>query len=95
MPDQHWGEFSGTDRPDLKPRWKENQARISQSRGLSEDDYTEGIFKSIEQITGPLSAWQKFWMRAILSGRRVEWTQTRRGPHYHIVGLPCSICGGR
>lgn len=63
------------------------------SRGLSQEQFFEDIIERTEQITGPLVNWQRFYLIAAVSGRGVQWAQTRGRPHYHIVGISCPICG--
>jgi hypothetical protein len=73
-------------------RWLRNREAYWQKRELNESEYYQDIIDAVEHITGPLLGWQKFYLVASVSGRGVEWAQTRGRSHYHIVGLPCSIC---
>jgi hypothetical protein len=73
-------------------RWLRNREAYWAKRGLNESEYYQDILQDIERVTGPLMGWQKFYIIAAVSGRGVEWAQTRGRAHYHIVGLPCSIC---
>lgn len=75
--------------------WFRNREKYFDTHGITEDEYHQDILASVEEITGPLSGWQRFYLVAAVSGRGVEWAQTRGRPHYHIVGLPCSVCGRR
>ena len=74
-------------------RYIANRDNYRLTHGQTLEDEYQAIVDALESIVGPLLAWQKFWIYAAVSGRGVEWTQTRGGSHYHIVGLPCSICG--
>jgi len=89
------GEFQPVTELAIAPRFRTNFVRKFESRDLTEEEFFEQIIETIEQISGPLSEWQKFYICGVVSGRGVEWSQTRRGPHYHIVGLPCPICRRR
>jgi hypothetical protein len=75
--------------------WYKRRERYIAERGLTEDEYHQEILGTIEEITGPLWPWQRFYLIAAVSGRGVEWAQTRGRPHYHIVGLPCPVCSRR
>lgn len=81
----------------VKPldRYRDNFRKRFEERGVSEEEYLAEIVEYIQKETGRLADYQLFFITAALSGRRVEWTQARSGSHYHIVGLPCSICGRR
>jgi len=81
--------------PKVSLRYERNQERYREQRGLNELEHLDAIVKHVEAVTGELSDWQQFYIIAAVSGRGVEWSQTRRGSHYHIVGLPCAVCGGR
>lgn len=74
-------------------RYRDNIRKQWEKRGVSEEEYYAGIINWITTSVGPLAQWQEFYLLVALSGRRVEWSQTRAGSHYHLVGLPCSICG--
>lgn len=76
-------------------RWIEQREEYFASRGLTELEYYQQILEAIEEITGPMLEWQRFYAIGAISGRGVERAQTRGRPHYHIVGLPCSVCGRR
>lgn len=73
-------------------RYRDNIRKKWEKRGISEEEYYAEIINGITGTVGPLSPWQQFYILAALSGRRMEWSQTRAGSHYHLVGLPCSIC---
>lgn len=77
-------------------RYAQNRARYRHEHGLTVETEYRGIIEAVEKICGPMLDWQRFWIYAAASGRGVEWTQARRGArgHYHLVGLPCTICGG-
>jgi hypothetical protein len=77
----------------ISHRYLENQRRMRESRDVTEQQVFENILERIEEIVGPLLDWQKVYAYAAISGRGVEWAQTRGSSHYHIVGLPCAICG--
>lgn len=81
--------------PKVSDRYERNQERYRDQRKLTELEWLEEIIRLVESATGPLEEWQKFYIVAAVSGRGVEWSQTRRGSHYHIMGLPCPICGRR
>jgi pimeloyl-CoA synthetase len=75
-------------------RYRDNLRKQWEARGVTEDVFLNEAVDLIENtFTGPLYEWQRFYIAAAISGRGVEWTQTRRGSHFHILGLPCSICG--
>lgn len=75
-------------------RYLENQRKRREEHGLEEEEIHKQIIESIERIVGPLLDWQIMWAIAAISGRGVEWTQTRKGSHFHIMDLPCPVCGG-
>lgn len=84
--------YEGIDQLRISDRYLLRQEEYRSKRGLSEEDYWKSIIEHIESVTGPLVDWQRVFAIAAISGRGVEWAQTRGAPHYHIVGLPCSIC---
>lgn len=77
------------------PRYIENNRRYAESRELTEQQHWESVIDAIEAITGAMHTWQRVYAIGAISGRGVEWAPTRGRPHYHIVGLSCSICRGR
>lgn len=90
-----YGEFDSALDAALAPRYRDRFVGRFESRDLPEGQFLDDIITAVEDVSGPLSEWQKFWIAGVVSGRGVEWSQTRRGSHYHIVGLPCPICGRR
>lgn len=86
-------EYESIDVLRISGRYLDNKDRYLKSHGLTQEEYFESIISAIEAITGPLVGWQRFYTIAAVSGRGVEWASTRGRPHYHIVGLSCSICG--
>lgn len=88
------GSFEPTEEIGREERYRDNQRKAWEKRELTEEEYYSEVIANLEAVIGgPLYDYQRFWILASISGRRVEWTQARRGSHYHIVGLPCSICG--
>lgn len=81
--------------PETLSRFRENNRRMAESRGLSEQQHWASVIDAIEAITGPLHTWQRVYAIAAISGRGMEWTQARGSSHYHIVGLSCPVCGRR
>jgi hypothetical protein len=92
---EDFGEYESIQDATIDPRYRDRIRTKFEERGLSELDYLNEVADYIERETGPLSPWQRFYVIAVVSGRRVEWAQARGGPHYHVVGLPCTICGRR
>ena len=86
-------EFSPIEELSHSQRYQKARERYWESRGITELEYYEEVIDLLETATGELSGWQRFYVIAAVSGRGVEWAQTRKRPHYHIVGLPCAICG--
>lgn len=86
-------EYEAIDECAASFRFIRSQQQRFEGRGLTEAQYHEQVIEAVEAVTGRLDDWQRFYVVAAVSGRGVEWAQTRRGSHYHIMGLPCTICG--
>jgi hypothetical protein len=77
----------------MADRYPDNIRRIRESRGILEEEVWADIIRGVEEITGRLSEGQRFYIIAAVSGRRVEWAQARGDSHYHLMGIPCTVCG--
>jgi hypothetical protein len=88
-------EYQGLENHRTSQRYLDNQRKQREARGITEDQWHAEIIEQLEYLVGPLLPWQRFWVIAAVSGRGVEWAQTRLNPHYHFLGLPCAICGRR
>lgn len=87
------GAYEDLGRLKASDRYIKNRDRYRLTHGQTLEDEYRSVIEAIETIVGPMLDWQRFWIYAAISGRGVEWTQTRGRSHYHIVGVPCSICG--
>lgn len=87
-------EYESLDQLRISKRYLDNQERYRISHGLHEEELHLDLIRRVEEVVGPLLDWQKVYFIAAVSGRGVEWAQTRRGSHFHIVDLPCAVCSG-